>query len=27
MITGPNGLQTPLKPGQEIIVIPSASSV
>ena len=27
MITGPNGLQTPLKPGQEIIVIPSASGV
>ncbi len=26
MITGPNGLQTPLKPGQEIIVLPSTSS-
>ena len=25
MITGPNGLQTPLKPGQEIIVLPSTS--
>ena len=25
MITGPSGLQTSLKPGQEIIVIPSAS--
>ena len=25
MITGPHGLQTPLKPGQEIIVIPSMS--
>jgi len=27
MITGPNGLQTPLKPGQEIIVIPSTSGM
>ncbi len=27
MITGPHGLQTPLKPGQEIIVIPSASAI
>jgi sulfur-carrier protein len=27
MITGPNGLQTPLKPGQEIIVLPSISGV
>ncbi len=27
MIAGPHGLQTPLKPGQEIIVLPSTSSV
>jgi ferredoxin-nitrite reductase len=27
MITGPNGLQTPLKPGQEIIVLPVTSGV
>src|SRR6266566_8247030 len=27
MITGPNGLQTPLKPGQEIIVLPSTSGI
>jgi molybdopterin synthase sulfur carrier subunit len=26
MITGPNGLQTTLKPGQEVIVLPSTSS-
>jgi sulfur-carrier protein len=25
MITGPNGLQTSLKPGQEIIVLPSTA--
>ena len=25
MITGPNGLQTPLKPGQEVIVLPSTT--
>jgi len=25
MVTGPHGLQTPLKPGQEIIVLPSTS--
>ena len=27
MITGPEGLQTPLKPGQEIIVLPSTSGI
>ena len=27
MISGPNGLKTPLKPGQEIIVIPTSSGV
>ena len=27
MITGPDGLQTPLKPGQEIIVLPSTSGI
>lgn len=27
MITGPEGLQTPLKPGQEIIVLPSTSNM
>jgi molybdopterin converting factor small subunit len=26
MITGPRGLQTTLKPGQEVIVLPSTSS-
>jgi hypothetical protein len=27
MITGPEGLQTPLKPGQEIIVLPSTPGI
>jgi sulfur-carrier protein len=27
MISGPNGLQTPLKAGQEVIVLPSPSGI
>lgn len=25
LVSGPNGLQTPLKPGQEVIVLPTSS--